>query len=686
MSQRFVPHLVAACLLLVACRPIAAADSPAASKDGPFRVELPDGASVELVGVSEPPPGERGWWRPDGSPLANVPGGNGVSTLQPFENSIVRRFAVSVVTDGKADVNEPGPQGPDVVWYAQSSGPTTKERVGNKILEKRQFIAAMPPDSRTSIVVKYAGGPWKTLASVGPKGAASFGFEHGAGVVWDSASDEDGAARIAAAYHVEDPLTRIVAVDERGEEHESEPRMGGTANNVRLQSARFPGLPIARVKAFRFQSRTFDHEIEFRYVSLHAGQRNPVRMYLDGFRYLPKTTTASEPSNPVKVSSAETPAHAQTATEGTILKRILANWRARQDRTKSFRFAWNTRMLEMGGRGFRVHNLRRTLWVLNDDRFRFERAYVGSRDQWPRWDRYAREFRACDGSQRYVLEWVRDQSDVPQGAIRPGRETREFDHLECKPLYIAFRPLTPFLNGQDPPFHIDTQNAVVDGVPCIKLQRPGDGATETCWVDPKRDDLVVCWEQTVNKVPRWRVAINYRASPQSGWLPERWSCKDDFREFEFACQATTSAVNEQLPADVFRIDFPPGALVVDVPAHKEYVIARDGTRALAPPFDSVSSPEFRKALDTVEPFIIEPEPVQDAILFLSIHHKLPIDLDRPAFEKAGLRGDAECQCDIEHMTMREQLRWMSAALPKPMHLIEKKGELLLTPASTLPTQ
>ena len=66
------------------------------------------------------------------NPLAIVPGGNAGSSLEPHENSIVRRFAVYLVTDGKADVNEPGPQGPDVVWYAQSSGPATKERVGNR--------------------------------------------------------------------------------------------------------------------------------------------------------------------------------------------------------------------------------------------------------------------------------------------------------------------------------------------------------------------------------------------------------------------------------------------------------------------------------------------------------------------------------------------------------------------------
>jgi hypothetical protein len=676
MSQRLVPHLVATCLLFVAWPPLTAADAPAVSKDGPFRVELPDGASIELVGISEPPPGERGWWRPDGSPLAIAPGGNGVSSLQPFENSIVRRFAVYVVTDGKADVNEPGPQGPDVVWYAQSSGPTTKERVGNKLLEKRQFIAAMPPDSRTSIVVKYAGGPWKTLASVGPKGAASFGFEHGEGIVWDSASDEDGAARIAAAYHVEQPLTRIVAVDDRGEEHESEPRMGGTANNVRLQSARFPGLPIARVRAFRFQSRTFDHEIEFRYVSLHAGQKNPVRMYLDGFRYLPKTTTVIERVDSPKLVSAEKPANARTATDAELLRRILANWRARQDRTKSFRYAWNTRFVRQYARGIWVQNLRRTLWVAGDDRFRFERAVVGNVRNYRA--NNALNQRAFDGSTHFVLEWLRSASDAPQGAIRMHKEMRDFDDVECGPLYFAFRPFQPELCWGEAGFKIASRSEIVDGLQCIKLEPKIHGWDGCCWVDPKRDDLVVALERLHRTDWDFHVAVSYRATSQFGWIPERWACRCPNGD-ELQCEATTSTVNEEFPADAFRIDFPPGALVFDLPSHKEYVIASDGSRAPAPPFETVSSPAFKKALDAVEPFTIEPEPIKDAVDFLCQYHKLPIDFDRAAFLKAGLNGDTQCQCDIKGLTMRAQLRWLLAVLPKPIRLIEKKGELILTP-------
>ena len=36
--------------------------------------------------------------------------------------------------------------------------------------------------------------------------------------------------------------------------------------------------------------------------------------------------------------------------------------------------------------------------------------------------------------------------------------------------------------------------------------------------------------------------------------------------------------------------------------------------------------------------------------------------------------------------MHEQVRWFSAALRQPVRLIEKKGELLLTPVLNLPTQ
>jgi len=47
---------------------------PAGVSDSPWRVKLPSGVTVELVGVSEnPAPGVKRWWRPDGTPLAGAP-------------------------------------------------------------------------------------------------------------------------------------------------------------------------------------------------------------------------------------------------------------------------------------------------------------------------------------------------------------------------------------------------------------------------------------------------------------------------------------------------------------------------------------------------------------------------------------------------------------------------------------
>ena len=87
-------------------------------------------------------------------------------------------------------------------------------------------------------------------------------------------------------------------------------------------------------------------------------------------------------------------------------------------------------------------------------------------------------------------------------------------------------------------------------------------------------------------------------------------------------------------------------------------------------------------MDVVEPMEIAPQPIRDAIDYYQIVRKLPIEPDRAAFSKAGLNLDVECQCDVKEMTLREQLRWLSGVIPQPIRLIEKNGELRLTPASS----
>jgi hypothetical protein len=284
----------AACLLpaalasaVVAAEDVSPANQPrsASASDRAFRVELPDGATIELVGVCESPTRSDGWWRPDGVPFPKAPEGEAKDYVGYEPDSIARAIALDIVTDGTANVLGPGPA-PGHDWHGQSSGAPIKRRVAGKIVEKGQIVAKLPPNARTTIVVDYAGGPWTTVARAPRQGAGGTGVPSKWGVVWDRASDENGAARIAAAYDVQG-IPRIVAVDEQNQEHASERGGGGGVGKVSLLSARFPGLPLARVREFRFQTRTFNHHVEFRNVSLHRGQKSPVQIFLDGRRYVP---------------------------------------------------------------------------------------------------------------------------------------------------------------------------------------------------------------------------------------------------------------------------------------------------------------------------------------------------------------------------------------------------------------
>ena len=258
------------------------------------------------------------------------------------------------------------------------------------------------------------------------------------------------------------------------------------------------------------------------------------------------------------------------------------------------------------------------------------------------------------------------------------------DEIECVPLYLAFRPSRLLIDPKDPQFRIVTRNAILDNVHCVKIQRYGP-APETCWVDPNRDDVILLREQIFCGTRGWRLSIEYQGSPQMGWLPSRWTCHSLTEEYfgektELQCQATTSAVNERLPQGLFKIDFPPRTLVFDVAAHRQYVIAADGSQTPAPPFDSVTSPAVRSALDADQNTRFRPQPFKDALDYLRNDAKLRVEFDDRAFRKAGLSIEqTECQCDIDGLSMREKLRWLSAQFPKPIRLVEKDGKLVFTP-------
>jgi hypothetical protein len=385
-TRRTGPLLRVVCLLFLSPLPAvdaAGTETPPAAD----RVTLSDGATIELLGVSEIPIRPESWWRADGSPLAKPPIGNVTCPPMPFEDRLKRVFVINYRTVGQAEIDGPNrfnapidQQEPPVTWLG--SGETRSSDSSNLLYA----FAAIRQAARIDLAMDYDSGPWRTVAtSDGHDGVSAdragkpqllweradgrvpevwiahnidLDPEHlwliavdknndlhqvGAGsnsesghirvqmarfpdaainrvkeyrlvthltdrrfrfkpetsvpasvatdVVWGPCTEEAGAAKISAACRIAMKSGRIVAIDDRGNEWPS--KFGGSSMDGHFceMSAVFPRLPLARVKEFRFQTRSARHHIEFRNVSLFRGQKNPAQIWLDGKRFVPIAKT-----------------------------------------------------------------------------------------------------------------------------------------------------------------------------------------------------------------------------------------------------------------------------------------------------------------------------------------------------------------------------------------------------------
>jgi hypothetical protein len=373
-----------ACWLFSSGAQQAEADPEKETAAGVDRVTLSDGATIELVGVSEYPPRPDGWWSADGTPVPKPSIVDAFPFETPVANRLMRLFVFNCLTDTRADVD--GPNGPTDECDRQNISVGASGATSGASLSQRNLVAAIRRAARINLAIDYEGGPWRTVAStdghegnlaslsckphviwetmsttgsvpeiwvahninLGPENVwliavdedhvlhqprydsnsvsghvqvrtarfpdvriervkeyrlvtnladRRFRFKFDANppgaapaddVVWGPSGEDSDAATISAACRLRMKNGRIIAVDDQNREHLSKFGEYPSVGNFCLMTAVFPRLALARVKEFRFQARTFHHHIEFRNVSLHAGQKNPARIFLDGKRYTPK--------------------------------------------------------------------------------------------------------------------------------------------------------------------------------------------------------------------------------------------------------------------------------------------------------------------------------------------------------------------------------------------------------------
>jgi hypothetical protein len=89
------------------------------------------------------------------------------------------------------------------------------------------------------------------------------------------------------------------------------------------------------------------------------------------------------------------------------------------------------------------------------------------------------------------------------------------------------------------------------------------------WLDPDRDYIVLRELRMADGRECSRTEISYRADPKFGWIPTGWkeAAVDERGGFDdlLTSKVTELAINEPLPESTFRLVFPKGAEINDVP-------------------------------------------------------------------------------------------------------------------------
>jgi beta-lactamase regulating signal transducer with metallopeptidase domain len=392
----------------------------------------------------------------------------------------------------------------------------------------------------------------------------------------------------------------------------------------------------------------------------------------------------------------------------TTLERILANWKTRQERTKSVYFAWGSRMIVGQDADNRIKGqtpatqagdhsrlLQFRFWAEEPDRYRLESVSlpppkptvvtfdVKSQTVW-------------DGTMLTRLEDPGNAAGSPvctisarRGQKRPGGSTVRAwpqEDWTLQALALTYRPQDVLLTGRQPQqFRVLNADTVVDGLHCVELQHgtERDGWVEQCWVDPARDDVVVAYKVLVGPDEEFRannsraIAIQYQLDRVHGWVPARWTLR---LPQEFSVSTVTKlTINEKFPQETFTLKPAPRTVVFDTQAHEQYRVAQDGSKSDVVKFDSPVSLRTQEILETKTDFRIEPQSLKDAIDFISARYQIPIVLNQREFDAAGIDTTSEVQFTRPGIAVAELLKILLAQMSKPIGFRIENEVLKISP-------
>ena len=240
-------------------------DASENSEDSEFKKTLPNGVTVELIGVCEHPSEGKQWWNANGKAIDIEPYDNNPGKVFPDEKQITREMAIKLY--GKnATVNDA-----HLRWEIPNSSTSsgTVEKHGQQLRDVQAVVLGVDKkNKKLDFELGIAAGKWSTKSKreIELKGILTSGVIPG-GITWNRPSEpEKGVTAITVVTKDTESDIRIVAVGKGGKII-----VGGSSDSHRDESvvminAEFDA-PISEIKEFQYRSRPYEW-IEFKNVSL----------------------------------------------------------------------------------------------------------------------------------------------------------------------------------------------------------------------------------------------------------------------------------------------------------------------------------------------------------------------------------------------------------------------------------
>jgi len=235
-----------------------------AAEQSEFKATLPNGVTVELVGVCEYPDQKCGW-SAAGNEIKAVPWRLRDYDLETPENRQHYAFVAQISSS----------TAPSTHWHVQGGWETAylhtvNDSSGNKLEGIEAFAAALPEDREKTVVgIGVATVPWETIATIKEKQGVSIGFCKGGEYTIQEPTDHpDGRTSDVKMVDTIDRskyALRMVAMTNSGETITSAINSTG-GSHLTTTSHRYM-LPLKQIKEFQLQTRPYEW-VKFKDVSL----------------------------------------------------------------------------------------------------------------------------------------------------------------------------------------------------------------------------------------------------------------------------------------------------------------------------------------------------------------------------------------------------------------------------------